>query len=221
MMNSTERAELYRQGHTHGWHELDLENGLKPEDSEQRLFVVYNSGNGSHTIVATTFRQTLMDMASGKLVNVSDGYDYWKPYDGNLRPLPGEQVFCNPPTVVVVLVPVVSGLLLVRRATGDTHGKLALPGGFQEVSDETWQEAGAREVFEETGVVIDPTRLVHLETRTVEDGKVNLLFCLYPSRLPDPTPREKNKEILEVLTTKGPVETAFETHTRHVKQFFE
>jgi ADP-ribose pyrophosphatase YjhB (NUDIX family) len=41
------------------------------------------------------------------------------------------------------------GLLKVRRA---------LPGGYQMLG-QTWQEAGAREVLEETGVVIFPEAL--------------------------------------------------------------
>ena len=39
------------------------------------------------------------------------------------------------------------GLLMIRRALPDGYGKLALPGGYQGLN-ETWQEAGVREVFE-------------------------------------------------------------------------
>ncbi|QNH71706.1 hypothetical protein V1VFAS_001 [Rhizobium phage V1VFA-S] len=56
----------------------------------------------------------------------------------------------NPGTVVVPLVEVNGGLLLVRRKLADGYGKLALPGGFQAIG-ETWEEAGVREVYEETG----------------------------------------------------------------------
>lgn len=58
------------------------------------------------------------------------------------------------PTAVVVLVPIRGGLLMIRRGVADGHGELALPGGYQK-RGETWQEAGAREVCEETGVCID------------------------------------------------------------------
>jgi ADP-ribose pyrophosphatase YjhB (NUDIX family) len=65
----------------------------------------------------------------------------------------------NMPTVVVVLVPLRGGLLMVRRALpGEGYGKLALPGGYQ-MLEQTWQEAGAQEVLEETGVAIAPDAL--------------------------------------------------------------
>ena len=35
------------------------------------------------------------------------------------------------------------------------NGKIALPGGYQ-MQGETWQQAGAREIFEETGIKINP-----------------------------------------------------------------
>jgi ADP-ribose pyrophosphatase YjhB (NUDIX family) len=72
------------------------------------------------------------------------------------------QVWANPIPVSVVLVPVVkdarTGLLVVRRAIEPRLGKLGIVGGFLE-EHETWAEGGAREVREETGVVIDPTAL--------------------------------------------------------------
>lgn len=74
-------------------------------------------------------------------------------------------VWANPVPVSVVLVPVRdagrTGLLVVRRAIEPARGKLALVGGFLE-AHETWQEGGAREVREETGLVIAPTLLAPL-----------------------------------------------------------
>lgn len=74
-------------------------------------------------------------------------------------------VWSNPIPVSVVLVPVVkdgrTGLLVIRRAIEPGVGKLALVGGFLE-DHETWQQGGAREVLEETGVTIDATTLVPL-----------------------------------------------------------
>jgi ADP-ribose pyrophosphatase YjhB (NUDIX family) len=65
----------------------------------------------------------------------------------------------NTPTVVVVLVPLRGGLLMIRRALpGEGYGKLALPGGYQMLG-QTWQEAGALEVLEETGIVVSPETL--------------------------------------------------------------
>src|SRR5688572_229267 len=72
------------------------------------------------------------------------------------------QIWANPIPVSVVLVPIVreerAGLLVVRRAIEPQKGKLALAGGFLE-EQETWAEGGAREIREETGIEIDPTKL--------------------------------------------------------------
>lgn len=68
----------------------------------------------------------------------------------------------NPIPVSVVLTPVKTkdgvGLLVVRRAIQPQLGKLALVGGFLE-DHETWQQGGAREIREESDVVIDPSTL--------------------------------------------------------------
>ena len=149
----------------------------------------------------------------------ADGFDWIKPVGNDPGPLPGQKIWKNPLPVVVMLVPTASGLLLVRRAAHDTHGKIALPGGFQETG-ETWQEAGCREVFEETGVALSPTKVRIFDVDTVENGKVNLIYGRYDG-IADPgafIPQEG--EILEVLTTTAPVETAFESHSRMISRFF-
>jgi ADP-ribose pyrophosphatase YjhB (NUDIX family) len=89
---------------------------------------------------------------------------------GYPRTCPGcnVQIWANPIPVVVVLLPILdapglggaarTGLLVVRRAIPPGVGMLALVGGFLE-EHETWQQGGARELREETSVVVDPTRL--------------------------------------------------------------
>jgi ADP-ribose pyrophosphatase YjhB (NUDIX family) len=71
-------------------------------------------------------------------------------------------VWANPIPVAVVLVQIVdgarTGILVVRRAIQPQLGKLGIVGGFVE-EHESWQEGGARECREETGLVIDPTKL--------------------------------------------------------------
>lgn len=89
---------------------------------------------------------------------------------------PITDIYDNPATVVAVVVPYGSGLLMIRRALEHGYGKLALPGGFQ-AKGETWQQAGAREVFEETGVKIQPHNLVVDHMVTVEGGSINLIIA--------------------------------------------
>jgi 8-oxo-dGTP pyrophosphatase MutT (NUDIX family) len=151
----------------------------------------------------------------------TDGFDWMKLIEKKPGPLPGEKVWKNPLPVVVMLVPTELGLLLVRRAAADTHGKIALPGGFQEVG-ETWQEAGCREVFEETGVALSPARVRIFDIDTVEGGKVNLIYGIHDGvvDLQGKDFRPQEGEILEVLTSKIPVVTAFESHTRTIGRYF-
>jgi ADP-ribose pyrophosphatase YjhB (NUDIX family) len=126
----------------------------------------------------------------------------------------------NTPTVVLVLVPLQGGLLIIRRALlGEGYGKLALPGGYQMLG-QTWHEAGAQEVLEETGVVVAPEGLQVLAVETTPDRRQNLLFCQCP-----PVEHESafayDAEVSEVLLIHEPVQTAFPLHTRMVREFFE
>jgi ADP-ribose pyrophosphatase YjhB (NUDIX family) len=128
--------------------------------------------------------------------------------------------YYNTPTVIVVLVPLRGGLLMIRRALpGEGQGKLALPGGYQMLG-QTWQEAGAREVMEETSVVIAPEVLRAVTVETTPDRRQNLLFCQSP-----PVEHEgaflHDAEVSEVLVVYEPVETAFPLHTRMVREFFQ
>lgn len=125
----------------------------------------------------------------------------------------------NTPTVVVVRVPIAGGLLAIRRGLpGPGQGQIALPGGYQ-MRGQTWQEAGAREVLEETGVAIDPAALRLLAVATTTDGNQNLLFCESPPVTHD-GPFDHDAEVLEVMVLRGPVETAFPLHTAMVEAFF-
>ncbi len=88
----------------------------------------------------------------------------------------GNVSYRNPLPVAVMLVPVGGGLLLVRRTNAPQAGKLGLPGGFIEVG-ETWQEAGGREVREETGGEIDAGQVALFDVHSAPDGTV-LIFGL-------------------------------------------
>jgi ADP-ribose pyrophosphatase YjhB (NUDIX family) len=126
----------------------------------------------------------------------------------------------NTPTVVVVLVPLRGGLLMVRRALpSEGYSKLALPGGYQMLG-QTWQEAGACEVLEETGVVVAPEALRVLTVETTPDRRQNLLFCHSPA-VEHEGGFVHDAEVSEVLVIHEPVETAFPLHTQMVRKFFE
>lgn len=77
--------------------------------------------------------------------------------------------FQNPIPVAVVLVPVDDGVLVVQRSIAPQCGAWAFPGGYIDWG-ESWQEAGAREVYEEARVKIAPDRIQVMTVFSPPDG---------------------------------------------------
>jgi ADP-ribose pyrophosphatase YjhB (NUDIX family) len=137
-------------------------------------------------------------------------------------------VYDNAATVVVVMAQTKTfindvscpGLILVKRALPDGYGKWALPGGYQ-MRGETWQQAGAREVREETGVDFDPAQLEVYDIVTAPSGQ-NLLFCFtrdYVALPAEFTPQEG--EVLDVTIAKdAKYAFAFDLHATRVRAWF-
>lgn len=125
----------------------------------------------------------------------------------------------NPLPVSVILVPVGSGLVTVRRSKPPGSGKLALPGGFVEVG-ETWQEAGVREVHEEIGLQLDAAMIGDFCVRSASDETI-LIFGLAP-KVPletlqtfHPTEEVSERKIIHQAT-----QLAFPLHTEVVSHYF-
>jgi 8-oxo-dGTP diphosphatase len=76
-------------------------------------------------------------------------------------------------------VPVPSGVLLIRRRFEPLAGRWSLPGGTLEIG-ETLEAGIAREVEEETGLVVDVGEIVDVFDRIVrdEEGRVRYHFVL-------------------------------------------
>jgi ADP-ribose pyrophosphatase YjhB (NUDIX family) len=128
--------------------------------------------------------------------------------------------YINPLPVSVVLLPVGDGLLLVRRTQEPQAGKLSLPGGYIELG-ETWQQAGAREMFEETGYGIDADRIHLFDTLSGPDGTV-LVFGLAPARAAqDLPPFVPSNETSEMCVALSPLELAFSTHTQVMARYWK
>ena len=128
--------------------------------------------------------------------------------------------FLNPLPVAVLLVPIVGrGILTVRRDIEPHRGKLALPGGFIDV-EESWGHAAARELREETGVVIEPEAIELFDVCSAPDGTV-LIFGIAPPLVDDPTADfGGNTEVSELAVVAEPTELAFSLHTRVLNRWF-
>ncbi|WP_078870891.1 NUDIX domain-containing protein [Streptomyces caatingaensis] len=135
----------------------------------------------------------------------------------------GETNWANPLPVAVALQPVItrtgtSGLVVVRRDVEPCRGQLAFPGGYIEVG-ETWQEAAARELKEETGLDATANGIQLFDAWSA----VNTLdiFALLPARdaeaLPMPAPTAETSEwfVLHEATA-----LAFPAHSAAMRAYF-
>ncbi len=131
----------------------------------------------------------------------------------------GSTTYRNPLPVVLTLLPVDEGLLLIRRGAAPRQGQLALPGGFIELN-ETWQQAAARELYEEAGVRVTPDQIEDFGTRSTHDGYL-LVFGLGPHmREADLPAFVPNKEAGARVVISAPAELAFPLHSEAVARFF-
>lgn len=130
----------------------------------------------------------------------------------------GQTSYLNPLPVSVVLLPVGKGLLAVRRAIEPHKGHLALPGGYIN-QWETWQQAGVRELLEETGIWLDAQDLRIFDAHSAPDGTL-LIFGLAPARLPESLPAYvTNLESSQRTVIFDASRLAFSLHARVAARF--
>lgn len=88
----------------------------------------------------------------------------------------------TPKLMVDVVIPAEGGIVLVRRGSEPFKGRWALPGGFVEVG-ETVEKAAIREAAEETGLVVELSRLVGVYSEPDRDPRghnVSVAFLARP-----------------------------------------
>ena len=127
----------------------------------------------------------------------------------------------NPLPVAVLLLPVNSGILLIKRGIAPRIGEWALPGGF--IGDgESWQEAAARETLEETRVEVDPSNIFVFDVCSVVNGPI-LIFGVHNHRLDvkELPLFQSTNETTERAIINEPIELAFPLHTKMLAEFFK
>lgn len=131
----------------------------------------------------------------------------------------------NPLPVTVVRCVVVDpnnnrGVVCIRRSIPPHIDELALPGGYLDVMDASWEEGAAREFFEETGTKLDPKNLILDQVITSPTNGNLLIFCsafIFAEQLAKFVP---NTEVSELVVAWGPLELCFPTHTEALERFF-
>jgi len=134
----------------------------------------------------------------------------------------GRPVFDNAPTVVILAVRRSGSLLAIRRGIEPGYGKIALPGGYH-MKGETWRQAGARELSEETGFVVDPQTIRQLGETVTDHSGNNLLFAASDGPCNYDETAIKDGEALETiwLETAGEAEEwAFPLHYYTARSIF-
>ena len=132
----------------------------------------------------------------------------------------GSTSFLNPVPVTVILVPIDDGVLVVRRNIEPKRGWLALPGGYINYG-ESWQVAGAREVFEETGLMIEPDHIREFRVRSAPDSTLLIFGLAKPIGRGALLPFVPNEETLEIKVITAPEELAFSLHTEVLRDYFD
>lgn len=132
-----------------------------------------------------------------------------------------QTTYKNPIPVVVGLVGVRNdldcGVLTVRRAASQ---KYALPGGFIDINDQSWQHAIAREIKEEVGIELDHDRFTIKTVRSSTASGTILIFGCYAVRflakdLPLVPPKNHETDDIKVVYRLDELEAnplAFPTH---------
>ncbi len=128
--------------------------------------------------------------------------------------------YLNPLPVVVMLLPVDHGLLQIRRRIEPGRGLWAFPGGFINLG-ETWQEAGSREVLEETHVQIDPAEIHEFQVRSAPDGTLLIFGLAQPRTAAQLPPFTATDETTERLVRRELTGMAFELHALAGMAFFK
>ena len=130
----------------------------------------------------------------------------------------------NPIPVAVLVLPIhgdgqAVGVLTIRRGIEPRKGQLALPGGFID-HGEAWRVGCARELVEETGIVVDPKTIELFDVHSAPDGTL-LVFGVAPPQdgaaLPTFAP---TNETSECVIVRAPQELGFPLHTRVLADFF-
>lgn len=128
--------------------------------------------------------------------------------------------FLNPTPVAVLLQPVDGGILAIRRDIEPKKGELALPGGYVD-SQESWKDAAARELREETSIEInsEDVQVFDVENGTIHDTII--IVGLAPEISKDDLPEfEPNREVTERVILREFEELAFDIHTKSLASWF-
>jgi ADP-ribose pyrophosphatase YjhB (NUDIX family) len=128
-------------------------------------------------------------------------------------------VFYVNPRLVVTTLPITDRgeVMLIRRGIAPGYDRWAQPGGFLEI-DETVGEAAIRETLEETGLLVEPIRIVGLYSRV----QAAVVVVAYEARIVGGEPRVTHESLETRPFAPDSIpwpEIAFETSIRALRDW--
>ncbi|MGI9238808.1 MAG: NUDIX hydrolase [Woeseiaceae bacterium] len=133
----------------------------------------------------------------------------------------GETHYQSPSVLVAAYVCVGEKILWIKRGIPPAVGKWAMPGGFME-NDETPEAAAARELEEETGIVVDPESMVLVSVSSIlHVAQTHLVYRCHLDEVPEFSATEEATECGWHNEDSLPWdELAFPTIEPHVRQVY-
>lgn len=130
--------------------------------------------------------------------------------------------YINPASTVDLIVLYKEGFVLIKRKFDPFKNHLALPGGFLENGKETLEEAAARELFEETGLVInsDSLRLVGVYSDPKRDPRGHIISHAYEVKNCSGELRASDDAAEVRIFKKVPNKLAFD-HSKILNDYFK
>lgn len=128
---------------------------------------------------------------------------------------PATVMYKNPNPVSIGIIPSLTPgqIILVERSDGG----LALPGGYVDPLEDA-STAITREVFEETGMVLDAAQWTLFHSAITQDNKL-LLFSYYRQALAMPVGFVPNSEVVRLLSAPWNTPLRFPLHVEAVEQW--
>lgn len=133
----------------------------------------------------------------------------------------GQTHYQNPNVLVAVYVCVGEEVLWIRRAIPPCTGKWAMPGGFMETG-ETPEAAAARELEEETGIIISPQQMMLVSVSSIlHMAQTHLVFRCHLDKKPAASVTAEASEYGWFRERELPwAELAFPSIEPHVRQLY-
>ncbi len=134
-------------------------------------------------------------------------------------------LYQNPTPVSTAVIPVSTDegirLLAVVRNIEPKRGGIGLPGGYVDKL-ETFEQAAARETWEETGLRLPPEHFSLMLSRVTPQNNT-IVFCNYNSivKASDIDLSFSNKETQKIVLTAPEQEFCFPSHTEVSKKFWD